>query len=61
LGDPLIHARFALFIERVNHGGDEPRKAKSWHFIQAALEERYASHARRFERNTLEPNCASTE
>jgi DNA-binding transcriptional MerR regulator len=38
LGDPLIHAQFALFIERVNHGSEEPKKAKSWQFLKTALE-----------------------
>ena len=46
LGDPLIHARFALFIERVNHENDEPKKAKSWNFLQRALEVHYAARSK---------------
>jgi MerR family transcriptional regulator, thiopeptide resistance regulator len=45
LGDPLIHAQFALFIERVNHGNSEPKKAKSWHFLQRSLEVHYAARS----------------
>jgi DNA-binding transcriptional MerR regulator len=46
LGDPLIHAQFALFIERVNHENDEPKKAKSWQLLQAALEVHYAARSK---------------
>ncbi len=45
LGDALIHAQFALFIERVNHGSDEPKRAKSWHLLQNALEVHYAARS----------------
>lgn len=43
LGDPLIHAQFALFIERVNHGDQERSKSKAWHFLQMALEAHHTS------------------
>ena len=43
LGDPLIHAQFASFIERVNHGSEQPRKAKIWNFLEAALREHSTS------------------
>lgn len=38
LGDPLIHATFGLFLERVNHGQKATKKGKAWRFLQIVLD-----------------------
>jgi DNA-binding transcriptional MerR regulator len=56
LGDPLIYAQFALFIERVNHGRTATRKSRSWHFLQRTLEE-HGADVRRRSANTRPSNA----